>query len=158
MNKEQLELELIKKTPTLWQLTEVALNDLIEISKTPGFKINLDMYYETMLIQGEVSCYVCLAGSVMANSLDFRSSYAGSASSMSIFYDNEKRHLFLRETTNRFRALDCIRSGDLVEAYSWFYHGCHQIQDWNCDLVKDKSISLEDYLKQVIDYCKSIGI
>ena len=85
------------------ELIMLALSDLNTIRSTEGYKIDMENWH-LPLGQSERTCYVCLAGSVMANTLK-----AG-------FKERMAPHYYPEDIADKLSSLDDFRQG-------WVYSG-----------------------------------
>jgi len=82
-------------------LIELALADLIKCERSPKYEIDMSFWHAANGI-----CTVCLAGSVMAQSLGV--SY--NKNSLPSYFESDEK--------SKLRALDCLRNGNVEQAFS----------------------------------------
>jgi len=130
------------------ELLALALEDLILVEKDPRYKVHMGVYH---CITEEIGpeCFVCLAGTVMAKTLDV---------DLTDFADPYDYH---KEIRNKLLALDYFRIGALEDAL--FKLGVN-IQDY--DLVKNfeappysrSAEEFKDAIKNMIRLLQSRGL
>ena len=98
----------------LYELLEVAINDLIEAEMDPKYEIHMGEWHRYE--EDEDVCYVCLAGSYMAMSLEEP-------------YKDRLDPFFIYSTSvaNKLAALDYIRFGAIWQALDVFYDNEYRI-------------------------------
>ena len=130
-----------KKLPEkLSELIRVALADAKLIQKDPRYKINMSTWHSpaNSRIREDTGtrCYVCLAGCVMAKSLGF---------SPQEFHEPSQLD---QELERKLRALDLIRSGDVIGAAIFVYGRVHVKALAGYDDLIALTIQMEDQWKQ----------
>lgn len=84
------------------QLLEVALSDLAKVERSKKYRVKMNAYHEPC---GKI-CQVCLAGAVMAKTLDV---------DKSLF---KRPWSFNTATSKKLHALDALRLGDIGGAFT----------------------------------------
>lgn len=92
---------MIEKINTLWELLEIALEDLKHVEMDPRYTIEMGEWYN----QVSGTCQVCLAEAVIARRLPLKEGPA---------YQTFK-------ICERLLALDCLRKG-------WIKHACSRLR------------------------------
>ncbi len=88
------------------RMLEMALEDLVAIETDPGYGIDMGVWHERGQERPSV-CYVCLAGSVMAKSLDLSKDEGF----------QHGRHRWGNDVANRLKALNSLRKGCVTTAF-----------------------------------------
>lgn len=101
--EEQQEVMTLPNKPS--DLIEVALSDLRKVETDPRYKIDMDVYHEV----GSDHCHVCLAGSVMAKTLECDPEIDATP-------DGDP-DLFSTEDTQKLDALDYFRLGEVADGF-----------------------------------------
>jgi hypothetical protein len=123
---------------TLHGLLTIALADLERVLADPRYEIDMACWHEPVT-GDEGLCQVCLAGSVMAKSY--------------VLSPDENVHpiMFGPAAAQRFKALDCLRSGNIIEAYT-FLHG------YPADLPREARRLSRDWIDRLLPHCHPIDI
>ncbi len=93
-------------TAKLSRALEMALEDLALVDKDPSYTVYMSTWHSPM---GDDQCAVCLAGSVMAKSLD---APKDKRVDFSTYYDTATNN----RVTRRLLALNCLRVGAIGDA------------------------------------------
>ena len=93
------------------ELVELAIWDLKAIEQNPNYLIDMDSWHVSDIRQPK--CWVCLAGAVMAQSLDIQPDMT--VKPWDPIFDEDD------STKNKLEALDSFRSGDI---YNGITHMC----------------------------------
>lgn len=90
---------------TLWELATLGLKDLAKAEKAEGVVIDMSIWHEP---RGDF-CHMCFSGAVMRGTCGVK--------------DSEYRHFgsFSGPWRSAFTALDCLRCGDVNNAYATLY-------------------------------------
>lgn len=117
-----------KPPKTLWQLLELALTDLEKAEKSKKHKIDMDVWYKPNGV-----CTVCLAGSVMAFSLDaaIRKEVLESCGVYGV-WDDGLAPDNMGEWGGSLEAIDCARGGSMAEAFASLRPGILK-RDWTTE-------------------------
>jgi len=95
-------------TNKLWQLLEIAIEDIQIVSKMPGYIISMNTWHEKVDDMPNM-CTVCLAGSVLARTLNWPKT-----ENYNIKNGNDWN------VQKRMLAIDCVRARDIGRALFFF--------------------------------------
>ena len=98
-------------------LIDLAMFDLEQIEKDRRYRVEMSKWHESTVIGGEEICEVCLAGSVMANSLG------------AIHGREACPQDYDEETAMALDALDCFRLGNVKEGVKWLGIAPSRVED-----------------------------
>ena len=111
----------LPSTPS--ELIRAALADLRACERDDGYRVDMDdWHWPTMDDRGRKVCYVCLAGAVMAQTLDV-------PHDLRIFDDDLEQ--YGGRVEDGLRALDCFRIGEIDVGLSYLHHEVGKLsEEW----------------------------
>ena len=130
-------------------LITVALADLEAAENTPTLKVDMNYWHSPQQGKAIELCYVCFAGSVMAQTLGVSD------------IENVNPDDFSRWNRSRLQALDCIRYGNLSDAFNEMF----PLEDVPENFPKDRAVAEYGHypdafkrdMKQIIAELESAG-
>lgn len=126
---------------TLSELLKLALNDFEKCEADPEYVINMRIFLSKM---SDGPCFVCLAGSMLAQSCGMRN--LGQWNTLS---DSLKRKL---------NAIDWLRHGDIKSAYEELYGVSNEFKYFD---IHDYRIYPEEFkkdMRELLNYLIDIGV
>ena len=94
----------LKHIDKIYKLLDLAMSDLEKVEKDSRYEVNMNSWHWK-----DQKCFVCLAGCVMAKTLngDINDHLAPSS--------------FSKDTESKLQAIDCFRCGLFGDMFKWFY-------------------------------------
>lgn len=124
----------------------LALDDLRACAEDPQYTINMGVWY----YRGPFTCYVCLAGAVMAQRF------------IDLPADTEVNPMFLSQG-HKFEALNHARCGDLDWAIQRFYGGTVEVPktlwgSWSVPAYGEDCTGFYATMHQIVEALRGVGL
>ena len=131
----------LKHIDKIYKLLDLAMSDLEKVEKDSRYEVNMNSWHWK-----DQKCFVCLAGCVIAKTLngDINDHLAPSS--------------FSKDTESKLQAIDCFRCGLFGDMFKWFYGENDFVLNRlkYVKIISSLSDSLRSFYKKNESYNKSI--